>query len=528
MLLVLGACSDDRALVWEYSLPEGVEVAGLEGRIREGGCDGRPLYEVRFRPGEPISTSPPGLPPGEFGFEVLARDSSCTQVATGCEEAGLPSEEGLIRIELSANPGAGCAMCDRGLCAAPADAGVDAEADVSGVDGGACDCTCAGDECVGGRCVPETPIDIVRAASTSTCAIGGGRLWCWGTNTIGQVGSGSFDGVVSSPRPLGVGFEDVSLGVNSSSAVQRDADGPRVLGWGSNNRSQLGLGAEGATDVSTPVPQPMDVGLLHVAQGSEFALGVNDAGELFGWGTNAHGSLTTEVAPGETVFDPVRVGLDVGGPVVQVAAGTWTGFALREDGRLFSWGWSRQGQQGTGLVGSSSPTPAEVGGGPYAEVSHAQRHGCARRRDGTVWCWGQGSAGAAQFFQCDDVRGALGVGEVDSSIPMQVVGLDAATDVTQALSAYCSTCVIDSEHRLQCFGANAHGELGVGDQEVRDTPAEVAGGLRWRFVDTGAQHTCAITDEGALYCWGDNARRVLGDSSLSGEVHPTPQRVCLP
>jgi alpha-tubulin suppressor-like RCC1 family protein len=86
------------------------------------------------------------------------------------------------------------------------------------------------------------------------------------------------------------------------------------------------------------------------------------------------------------------------------------------------------------------------------------------------------------------------------------------------------TCAIDGGH-LHCWGSNAEGELGVGDQQNRSTPTAVAGD-DWNEVVIGERHTCASRTGGSVWCWGDGSTGQLG----TGQPGPatTPAFVSLP
>ncbi len=82
-----------------------------------------------------------------------------------------------------------------------------------------------------------------------------------------------------------------------------------------------------------------------------------------------------------------------------ICAGIFSGFALREDGTVWSWGGDEAGQLGNGETMSSYETqvakmtrhesrltgPRAVGGGGHLVHGH---DAYALKSDGTVWAWG--------------------------------------------------------------------------------------------------------------------------------------------
>ena len=97
------------------------------------------------------------------------------------------------------------------------------------------------------------------------------------------------------------------------------------------------------------------------------------------------------------------------------------------------------------------------------------------------------------------------------------------TSVTVAASAS-HTCAIRLG-RLTCWGANSAGQLGVGDQVQRLTPATVEG-AEWAEVHLGGVFTCARKLSGAVYCWGSNTILQLGASTPASSN--VPLQVALP
>jgi alpha-tubulin suppressor-like RCC1 family protein len=80
-----------------------------------------------------------------------------------------------------------------------------------------------------------------------------------------------------------------------------------------------------------------------------------------------------------------------------------------------------------------------------------------------------------------------------------------------------------------CFGANASGQLGVGDTTNRGdqagemgsalVPVQLPTGTRARAITAGAAHTCALLDDDSIVCWGANADGQLGagDTVVRGD-----------
>jgi alpha-tubulin suppressor-like RCC1 family protein len=71
-----------------------------------------------------------------------------------------------------------------------------------------------------------------------------------------------------------------------------------------------------------------------------------------------------------------------------------------------------------------------------------------------------------------------------------------------------------------CWGTNFSGELGDGTTTTRLAPVPVAGGLQFRQVSAGTNHTCGVTTGNVAYCWGLNDFGQLGDGTRDARLAP--------
>ena len=141
----------------------------------------------------------------------------------------------------------------------------------------------------------------------------------------------------------------------------------------------------------------------------------------------------------------------------------------------------------------------------------------AQDEDGSIAPEGEaGEPGADASFdgsQSGDGDGDGGGDDEDGALHELADGGDGGADIpprrTLRLSeiavGYNHACAIDLQGGLHCWGANALGQLGVGDQADRDEPARVGEASDWRAVSAGRFHTCGVRSDGGLYCWGGGA-----------------------
>lgn len=115
--------------------------------------------------------------------------------------------------------------------------------------------------------------------------------------------------------------------------------------------------------------------------------------------------------------------------------------------------------------------------------------------------------------------------------PSGICGATDCATVTQVAAGDLHTCALLSDGTLRCWGANEHGQLGLGANDATDrhAPTPVPGLTNVKQVVAGHQHTCALMGDGTVQCWGSNTFGALGrgdyDNTDPVIVHGAPQPV---
>lgn len=218
-----------------------------------------------------------------------------------------------------------------------------------------------GNALAGGSIMPVPVMGIQNAIAIGSgdnhsCAVlASGEVYCWGANDSGQLAtSESLGGSQFTPVAVPVnGANRVIAGAAHSCAVQEDG---KVYCWGSNRSGQLGTG-----DFQDRVEPGLVGGLKWIgsaAAGGDNTCAINTAGTLKCWGANDRGQLGI----GETgAARPSPVEFWSSSDSLVVGVGNTNICSFGEDGRIECAGDASSGQFGEGYTDPvTEPVPLEL------------------------------------------------------------------------------------------------------------------------------------------------------------------------
>ena len=378
-----------------------------------------------------------------------------------------------------------------------------------------------------------------------------GSVWAWGINNAGQLG---VSGIALSAVPIQVpGLSDITAiaaGSNHVVAMRRDAS---VFAWGGNSNGQLGdgtlqnradprpvlgPGGSGALNLlQPPPPNPNQLPSVQVDSGQtsgsapltvtfDARNSIDPDGTIraYYWqasdGQQATGPSVTFVfsRPGAytvTVLVEDNAG-GRGNASVQVVVTTPQGsvaaspkidsrsssIALASNGRILGWGpadWIAFSQHRP--VGQPISVPIAIGvTGAIDFVQGGSGFALVLLADGTVL----GCGGNDQ--------GQLGVGSQASGF-LQPQSLTNLPPVQALAAGVDHALALTRDGRVFAWGRNAEGQLGLGDNQNRFDPVEIAGLSNIIAIAAGLQFSMALAAGGTVWTWGENTTYHLGDGT---------------
>ena len=303
-------------------------------------------------------------------------------------------------------------------------------------------------------------------------------------------------------RPLvipaaALGWNAVSVGGGHACAIRTTGE---LYCWGSNTSGQLGVGIarghcglRGTPCEASPRAVLTANRFVQVSAGQFHTCGIVSSGALFCWGDNTHFQLAS---PSATPADTPRPVL----PAFQfigVSAGSTHTCALRADGAAICWGDGTLGALGRGdTLSSSTPQPVQTTQRFFAIRAGSSRS-CALTTDGSAWCWGaewESASGGFDFYHARSLPG-----RIDGLPPLR----ELAVNVT-------SVCALTADGVAYCWESNAYAQLGNGSLESTGTPTRVSTSQPLQRISTGITQTCSVTITGSALCWGNNSFGQLG------------------
>lgn len=284
-----------------------------------------------------------------------------------------------------------------------------------------------------------------------------------------------------------------------------------------NLRGRRGCSAQGTFETCMPL----------ISLGNSHGCLVTSSGNVKCWGDNDHGQCGQDPSTSESVQSPTKVTTSASGltaDVISLSAGDDHTCAIvsvdAATTRTVCWGWNDAGRLGAATPAQST-TPVVVKNLTDAvSVDAGGEYSCILTRSGQVKCWGRNNMG-----QMGNGASAWEAAIIPTVVPDEagVLGMSVGRG---------TTCLVDSNRRVLCWGDNFYGSVGDNGTAPRDNaapPLEVCPmpcvTKPWPVLNlaadvseiAGEQDTfCALRSSGKVHCWGKGDAQLLGRPPTSG------------
>ena len=340
---------------------------------------------------------------------------------------------------------------------------------------------------------PPKPKAIFAGASHSALLTDNGHLHLWGCNTHHQLGRPSNDNDQSSqndskvqsfttiPPLVNIKVQDVALGHNHTVIIEKDTG--YLYSFGDNGRGQV-LGTTSSSPiVKQPTIPPFAVNqrFIKVAAGLYHSAAISEEGELFTFGWSRNGQCEKEVGEKNSARTPVvcRWRPSDGSRLQQVVCGQQHTVVLDEYGRIWTMGCNKHGQLGRKeSFGLKNVEPGLVDGFLGRKGSGCIMIDCGWSHNvATVANKESSSLVNVYGWGRNDMNQLLSSREEKFISQIRVLFEDLISDegIQQVCCGPESCHVIDSNGKYWGQGWNEHGNLSTGDKENSTKMTELIG-----------------------------------------------------
>lgn len=369
-----------------------------------------------------------------------------------------------------------------------------------------------------------------------------GTVWAWGFNDRGQLGDGSITNSTTPVQVLGLdSVVAIAADVNLGYALKSDGS---VWAWGYNDFGDLGdittknslvpvpmslLSSTSPLTVTSVVSQndiniavgtdidsiglPGEV-LVNLSNGETTNVSVkwNGGNPVYDGNTARTYVFNGELSLPETIINPenytakVNVNVVETGPSfpIAIASGFSSGYALKLDGTVWTWGSNNRGQLGNNTTINSS-IPVQVSNlSNITKIAAGGNSAYVLRSDGTVWAWGYNNSGQ------------LGNNSYsNSSVPVKVSNLDGVIAIAAGDS---SGYALKSDGTVWAWGYNSVGQLGNNSFFKSNVPVQVVNLNNITEIVVGGSFAFALKSDGTVWKWGNFDSNAWLEGNNNGNV----------
>jgi alpha-tubulin suppressor-like RCC1 family protein len=316
-----------------------------------------------------------------------------------------------------------------------------------------------------------------------------GNVYCWGDNSVAEIGNGVVGGSVATPLQISVD----SLGNPFNNIVQVYAGGSSlgyltaalkgdgtVWVWGTTSGGNRGNGTWGGTSARpVQVPFPAGTVIKKIAM-NNIGIALDANGNIWTWGGASQYATPWLLGQGTgspDITTPHTIALP--SPASDFSGGGYTNYALLANGQLYGWGYNA-GYLGTG---SLAPGFSPISMNPILGFTQSVKSVAVNNEstyailaDGTLWSWGDNACGSvgngvelnyANYVnasgQASPYAWDWGSNELIVSSPVQIgKGISNFTNIWTGMGDVFYCYAEDANGQLYSWGRNKYGVLGNG------------------------------------------------------------------
>ena len=369
--------------------------------------------------------------------------------------------------------------------------------------------------------IPGTKVTQISVGGSHVCALAANnQIYCWGTNSFGELGNNS---TIDSSVPIAV---DTSGVLNGKTIAQVSAGSTHTCAidtagqaycWGDSGYPMYSALGDGNM-LPSSVPIAVNTSgalngkiLAQISTGNEGTCALDTANQAYCWGSITLSTVPVAIDTSTTLS---------GKTIKQIVAGNTNACVLDTDGHAYCWGNYNNGTLGDGSTTGSGyatipvavDTSGVLNGKILTQISITSSFVCAIDTAGQAYCWG------------NNYYGQLGNGSTTNGLAPTTVdtsGVLNGKTLIQIAAGIFHACAVDTAGQAYCWGFGSNGNLGNGSTTKSTIPVAVdtSGVLNGKTISqisTNGLQTCAIDIDGHAYCWGAVGLGTLGNNDEDG------------
>ena len=332
-----------------------------------------------------------------------------------------------------------------------------------------------------------------------------GQAWSWGQNNLGQLGDNS---TTSKLTPVSIhGAKKTFCKIDSGDWIAAGIDNHgQVWGWGYNYYGALGDSSQ--IGRCTPVSiHGSKKTFCSIIAGDYYTSGIDNHGQVWGWGYNYYGVL----GDGSQIHRCTPVSIQgLKKTFCSIGPGYGDEVGIDNHGQVWGWGYNSKGKLGNNST-TNQCTPVSIHGAKktFCTINSSYSdHTAGLEYNGQVWAWGYNNIGQlgdnSTTAQCT---------------PVSILG-NKKTFCTLIVGGS-NTVGIDYTGQVWTWGSNSSGQLGDNSISNQCTPVSILGNRKtFCKINLGNQYMIGIEHDGRLWSWGDNYYGQLGNNTTRDKCTP--------
>lgn len=318
--------------------------------------------------------------------------------------------------------------------------------------------------------LPPRALTSIVAGPGWVCGLDVLNLWCIGdaqlTRTAAPPETPPRREWVQKPLPAGVVLGELAgsgyfaCGLGAANSPDPSAAG-QVFCWGDNTVGQLGRDLLSNNWEVLPLNSPHRY--VAIAAAGAFACAARSgSGEVDCWGSNIYGGVAPySLGSFDMTATPIPRGITVAARSGAIAAGNVNACGLATDGTASCWGNNYEGQMGNGTshpFGQNYRPPTEVPGIKFRSIWPGETM-CGIALDGQTYCWGHASQGSLGNGQ-DDAGGPPATS--NKQLTPALVAAPLGVSFESIAIGDTGRCAKSTSNEVYCWGTNGSFKLGIG------------------------------------------------------------------